>query len=70
MMAGVPLAFSEPFVVRDNPTVLALKYVEDAEEAERPDQLGVAGKDQICGNCRFYNDPTVDTAGCSLFGIQ
>ena len=70
MLAGVPLAFGQPFVARDNPTALALKYVEDAEKAERPDKLGVAGKDQICANCRFYRDPTADAAGCSLFANQ
>lgn len=56
-------------VPADDPTAKALKYVEDATQAERADKMGVAGADQLCTNCRFY----VESAGpdgwgsCALF---
>jgi len=37
----------------NDPSALALKYVEVASEASRTDKMGVAGSDQICGNCLF-----------------
>ena len=56
------------FVAPDNPTAVALKYVEDADQANRAEKMGVAGDKQICANCRFYASPEADAAGCSLLG--
>lgn len=55
-------------VPANDPSALALKYVEDASTATRADKMGVAGSEQICGNCRFYtNSDTPDWGGCLLF---
>ena len=54
----------------DDPTAVALKYVEKATDAERPDKMGVPGAEQICANCRFYADENAEVAGCSLFRNQ
>lgn len=45
----------------------ALKYVEDATEAERTDKMGVAGSEQLCSNCRFYAPSDEEWGGCALF---
>jgi len=42
-----------PHVTADDPTAQALKYVDDAATAERPDKMGVAGAEQTCANCQF-----------------
>lgn len=42
-----------PHVTPDDPTAKALKYVDDASEADRPDKMGVAGDEQLCANCQF-----------------
>jgi|TARA_B110000977_G_scaffold198291_1_gene282830 hypothetical protein len=55
-------------VPANDPAALSLKYVEVASDATRTDKGGVAGADQICGNCRFYaNSDTPDWGGCVLF---
>lgn len=55
-------------VPESDPAAVALKYVEVASTAVRTDKMGVAGSEQICGNCRFYKDSeTPDWGGCALF---
>jgi hypothetical protein len=55
-------------VPETDPAAVALKYVEVASTAVRTDKMGVAGSEQICGNCRFYKDSeTPDWGGCALF---
>ena len=55
-------------VPETDPAAVALKYVEVASTAVRADKMGVAGSEQICGNCRFYKDSaTPEWGGCSLF---
>ena len=52
----------------NDPAAAALKYVEVASDASRADKMGVAGSEQICGNCRFYKDSeTPEWGGCALF---
>ena len=52
----------------DDPTAVALKYVEDATKAERADKMGVAGKDQTCVNCQFVQGKDGDARRpCALF---
>jgi hypothetical protein len=52
----------------DDPSAVALKYVEVAGTATRTDKMGVPGSEQICGNCRFYKDSeTPEWGGCALF---
>ncbi len=52
----------------NDPSAVALKYVEVASKASRTDKMGVAGSDQICGNCLFYKDSdTPAMGGCALF---
>ena len=58
------------FVAKDNPTAIALKYVEDAEQASRAEKMGVPGAEQICANCRFYADPKAEAAACALLANQ
>lgn len=60
-------ARSDSPVDMNNPAVIALKYVEDATEASRPDKMGFKGQDQICENCRFYAGVDSEWGGCSLF---
>ena len=36
-----------------DPTAIALKYVEDATTATRPDKAGTPGAEQNCANCQF-----------------
>ncbi len=55
-------------VAANDPSAVALKYVEVASTASRTDKMGVAGSDQICGNCLFYKDSeTPAMGGCALF---
>ncbi|SVC20000.1 uncharacterized protein METZ01_LOCUS272854 [marine metagenome] len=54
------------FVGTDNPTVIALKYVEDAGQANRLDKMGVTGAEHIFANCRFYADSDTEATGCTL----
>jgi len=52
----------------DDPTAIALKYVEVASAAVRTDKMGVPGSEQTCGNCRFYKDGEApEWGGCTLF---
>jgi hypothetical protein len=55
-----------------DPTVLALKYVENAADSMRMDKMGVAAADQFCDNCRFYAVGSSDQTrgGCALFKNQ
>ena len=46
-------------VPETDPAAVALKYVEVASTAVRADKMGVAGSEQICGNCRFYKDSAI-----------
>lgn len=51
----------------NDPAVKALGYVEIASDADRTEKMGVAGPDQICGNCRFYSASDANWGGCALF---
>ena len=52
----------------NDPTAMALKYVEVASAATRTEKMGVAGADQICGNCMFYKAGEMPEWGpCALF---
>ena len=68
-MVRIPVAFAQelPHVTGDDPTAVALKYVEDATTADRPDKSGVAGADQDCANCQFIQSDTGDWRPCALF---
>jgi len=70
LIAGNLSVSAAQYVKKDNPTAVALRYVENAEQAERGEKMGVPGEEQICANCRFYKDPQADAAGCSLFANQ
>ena len=55
-------------VPEDEPAAAALNYVEVASTAVRADKMGVAGSEQICGNCLFYKDSKKpEWGGCALF---
>ena len=55
-------------VPEDEPAAAALNYVEVASTAVRADKMGVAGSEQICGNCLFYKDSEKpEWGGCALF---
>ena len=55
-------------VPETDPAAVALKYVEVASTAVRADKMGVAGSEQICGNCLFYKDSEKpEWGGCALF---
>jgi len=54
-------------VEKNSPAVAALKYVEEASNAERADKMGFKGEDQICSNCRFYAKTDESWGGCVLF---
>jgi len=57
-----------PPVAADDPMGVALKYVEDATKAERPEKGGVAGADQTCTNCQFVQGKDGDARRpCTLF---
>lgn len=66
--AAIRAAAAYDFVAKDNPAAIALKYVEDAGQANRVEKMGIAGDNQICANCRFYAAPEAEAAGCSLLG--
>lgn len=52
----------------DDPAAVALKYVEEANQATRVDKMGVAGAEQLCSNCRFYAASAEEGwGGCALF---
>jgi hypothetical protein len=51
---------------KTDPTAIALKYVEDATTATRPDKAGTPGAEQHCANCQFAQG-TGDWVGCTLF---
>ena len=52
-----------------DPSAVALKYVENASNAQRADKMGTAAADQFCDNCRFYKVDSGNAArgGCALF---
>jgi hypothetical protein len=53
--AGKVLADTHEKLVTDaDPVAKALKYVEDATKATRPDKMGVPGKKQTCANCSMF----------------
>ena len=57
-----------PHVAADDPTAVALKYVNDASTAERPEKSGVAGADQKCSKCQFIQGADGDAwRPCALF---
>ena len=75
-LALIPLANVTSFsaqaaekVPLDDPAAKALKYVEDAAEADRADKMGTAGAEQFCDNCRFYTVSADQEGwgGCMLF---
>ena len=53
----------------DDPTAKALKYVEDATQAQRVEKMGVAADQQFCDNCIFYTTAAeADGYGpCTIF---
>jgi hypothetical protein len=57
-----------PHVAADDPTAVALKYVDDATKAQRADKMGVAAADQTCANCQFVQGADADEwRPCMLF---
>lgn len=57
-----------PHVTPDDPTAKALHYTDDATTADRPDKMGVPGKDQHCGTCQFLQGTEGDQwRPCQLF---
>ena len=68
-MVRIPVAFAQdlPHVTTEDPTAVALKYVEDATKADRPEKAGVAGSDQFCHNCQFIQSDSGDWRPCALF---
>jgi hypothetical protein len=57
-----------PPVAPDDPTAVALKYVEDATKAERPEKTGIPGAEQTCANCQFVQGNDGDARRpCLLF---
>ena len=60
-------AYAAEKVPLDDPAAVALKYVEDANEAERADKMGVPGAEQLCSNCRFYKVESDAWGPCQLF---
>ena len=68
LRSGAAHAQDLPALAADDPTAVALKYVEDATKAERADKMGVAGKDQTCANCQFVQGKDGDARRpCALF---
>ena len=70
-LAAIPAARAQeelPRLAEDDPTALALKYVHEAAQAERPDKMGVAGGDQTCDNCFFIQgEAGQEWRPCQLF---
>ena len=68
-MVKIPVAFADdlPHVTKDDPTAVALKYVDDATKADRPEKSGVAGADQDCSVCQFIQSDSGDWRPCALF---
>ena len=65
-LAGGTLANAK--VPLDDPSAVALKYVEVANTATRTEKMGVPGASQICANCRFYAVGEEGAwGGCALF---
>ena len=69
VVSGEALAQADlPHVKIDDPVAKALKYVHDANEAERPDKQGVPGTEQVCSNCQFIQgDEGAEWRPCMLF---
>ena len=68
-MVKIPMAFAAdlPHVTHDDPTAVALKYVDDASKGARTDKSGVAAKDQDCSTCQFIQSATGAWRPCALF---
>ena len=68
-MLRIPTAFAQdlPHVTSDDPTAVALKYVDDATKADRPEKSGVPGADQDCANCQFVQSESGEWRPCALF---
>ena len=67
--AGVdePKDSDTPYVSQDSPKAKALKYYENAAEADaelRGKKGNTEGSEQFCNNCQFYS---ADTEKCTLF---
>ena len=76
MLALIPVANLIPAIANaasnvdlKDPSAVALKYVENASDAQRADKMGTAAADQFCDNCRFYKVDSGNAArgGCALF---
>jgi hypothetical protein len=68
LRSGAARAEDLPAVAADDPTAVALKYVEDATKATRADKMGVAGAEQFCENCQFVQGNDGDARRpCLLF---
>ena len=76
MLALIPVANLIPAIANaasnvdlKDPSAVALKYVENASDAQRADKMGTAAADQFCDNCRFYKGDSGNAArgGCALF---
>lgn len=56
-----------PHLAEDDPQAVALKYVHDATQAERPEKGGTPGDQQLCSNCQFLQAGEGEWRGCALF---
>ena len=56
-----------PHIKPTDPLAVALKYVDDASQAERPEKSGVPGEQQNCLNCFFVQGDEGQWRPCSLF---
>ena len=53
----------------NDPTAVALKYVEDATTSARVDKMGVVADQQTCASCNFYTiaSEADGYAPCTIF---
>jgi len=70
-LVGMAVAQAEdmPHVTADDPTAMALKYSENAAEADRAGAArpGLPPEEQVCGNCQFSIGGEGDWLPCQLF---
>lgn len=69
LQLDLPRAKAAARVPVTDPVAAALKYVEDAKDASRPDKMGFAGDQQLCSNCLLYTASRTETdwGSCTLF---
>jgi hypothetical protein len=70
-LVGMAAAQAEdlPHVTADDPTAVALKYVENAADADRAGAArpGAPPEEQNCANCQFIQAAEGDWRPCQLF---